>query len=372
MDLLNDSNVLIHSQRLDYDCGDYLKNNSKMSYTGAKVLVVEDNEINKAVIDSILEMFGIGPTFANNGQECLELLNKNKYDLIFMDILMPVMNGLKATYAIRNSLKEYRNIAIVAMTSNSLEKEVEQCYEAGMNEFLNKPIKIELVSTILNKYLNPFKLENSTINETNESYSAVLNDEMVDFSGIDTKEGINRFGGKRDAYYRTIFKFASDLVIETLKFEDFYAQENINENAKFIHTLKGVSGNLSIRKIYNKTVILEKCFLDGTLDENTFLEWIDICTEVKKDILDVHPLKQIKNIKKVGSKKDFNECLTSLKNALEHCSASACEEFLETLRGSSWVHVPNEFLKELCRSIEDYEFEYALNLISRWYYSEKS
>jgi CheY-like chemotaxis protein len=341
-----------------------------MSYNEAKVLVVEDNEINQAVIDGILEMFGIGPTFANNGKECLELLNKNKYDLIFMDILMPVMNGFKATYAIRNSCKEYKDIAIVAMTSNTLENEVEQCYKAGMNEFLSKPIKIELVSRILNKFLVPFRQENTSIYEPSVSYLIGINEEVVHYPGIDIEDGINRFGGKRDAYFRTIFKFVSDLNIETLNFEDFYAQANINENAKFIHTLKGVSGNLSIRKIYNKTVLLEKKFIDRTLDENTFIEWIDICTEVKKDILAVHLIKKEKNVKRIGSSKEFSVCLTSLKTALEHYSASACEEYLETLRGSTWVNVPDIFLEELCKSIEDYEFEYALNLLSKWDYSQ--
>jgi polar amino acid transport system substrate-binding protein len=372
VNLLNDTDVLIHSQKLDYDSGDHLKINSKMSYTEAKVLVVEDNEINQAVIDGILEMFGIGPTFAKNGEECLELLNKNKYDLIFMDILMPVMNGFKATYAIRNSHKEYKDIAIVAMTSNTLDKEVEQCYKAGMNEFLSKPIKIELVSRILNKYLNPFRQEIASISEPSVSYQTGINEELVSCPGIDIDEGINRFGGKRNAYFRTINKFASDLTIEKLKFEDFYAQEKVNENAKFIHTLKGVSGNLSIKKVYNKTVLLEKSFLDGTLDENTFLEWINICTEVKKDILAVHPIKQVKNGKKIGSRIDFSTCLTSLRKALEHYSASACEEFLETLRGSTWDNVPDDFLEELCKSIEDYEFEYALNLLNNWDYSQQN
>ena len=127
--------------------------------SNVNVLVVEDNEINWEVISTLLQMNGISSERAENGKDALELIadknNENRYTLVFMDIQMPVMNGLDATRAIRKLDSDYaRNVPIVAMTADAFSENVTECLNAGMNGHIAKPIDINLVLAEIRKAKN--------------------------------------------------------------------------------------------------------------------------------------------------------------------------------------------------------------------------
>ncbi len=125
----------------------------KLYFENASVLVVEDNEINQEVVKSMLTLFGITPDVAENGQDALNMLEVKQYDLIFMDLLMPIMDGHTATKTIRESDKPYRDTPIIAMTANVVKEEISRCLEEGMNGHIGKPIDLNNLSTYLSQIL---------------------------------------------------------------------------------------------------------------------------------------------------------------------------------------------------------------------------
>ncbi|MBR2281958.1 MAG: response regulator, partial [Spirochaetales bacterium] len=115
---------------------------------GLRILVAEDNDINWEIINVMMQMYGIECTRAENGKRCVEILEasgKGDFDLVFMDIQMPVMNGLDATRAIRSSSCWAAGIPILAMTANAFAEDVSACIDAGMNGHISKPIDLKLV-----------------------------------------------------------------------------------------------------------------------------------------------------------------------------------------------------------------------------------
>jgi len=123
------------------------------SFTGKKVLVVEDNEINRKVMSYNLEPAGIQTTMANDGKEAVKKLERGEqFDLIIMDLQMPVMNGFQATVYIRQKLK--LQIPIIAMTASALKNEELKCLQLGMNEYLTKPFAPEELFKLLEKYFD--------------------------------------------------------------------------------------------------------------------------------------------------------------------------------------------------------------------------
>ncbi len=138
-------------------------NYSQTKYVGASVLVVEDNEINQVVAESILEIFGIEPVIADNGKEALDLLETQHFDLIFMDLLMPVMDGHEATLSIRSSDKPYKDIPIIAMTANVVKEEIKACLAEGMNGHIGKPIDLNVLSIQLDKWLAKYATDTEFI-----------------------------------------------------------------------------------------------------------------------------------------------------------------------------------------------------------------
>ncbi len=117
-----------------------------------KVLIAEDNEINITTISALFKKFmGINPVITRNGKECLEAALKEKFDIIFMDIQMPVMNGMEATAEIRkNSL--YKETPIIAMTAYAYEEDRGKIIESGVSEIIIKPFKNEKIHEIIDKY----------------------------------------------------------------------------------------------------------------------------------------------------------------------------------------------------------------------------
>ena len=123
------------------------------------VLVVEDNEVNQKVAQAMLQHFGIVPSIAENGKLALSMLEKNSYDLILMDCQMPVMDGFETTRLIRESsresgpsLKTDSNVIIIAMTANTTSDDIDNCISCGMNDFIAKPLELEIVGKILGKW----------------------------------------------------------------------------------------------------------------------------------------------------------------------------------------------------------------------------
>ena len=116
---------------------------------GLKVLVVEDNHINQQVALRLLARLGIEATLAENGAEALAMVNARDFDVVFMDMQMPVMDGLEATRAIRRSGGRGRNVPIVAMTANAFAADREACRKAGMNGFLPKPVERDDLLSVL-------------------------------------------------------------------------------------------------------------------------------------------------------------------------------------------------------------------------------
>ena len=126
----------------------------KNSYENVHILVTEDNSINQKLITNVLNRIGIEVTIANNGQEALELFRENEFDMILMDIEMPIMGGLEATGKIlnyeQNNTKEHT--PIVALTANALSGDREMYIGAGMDSYLSKPIELEALNTVLKTY----------------------------------------------------------------------------------------------------------------------------------------------------------------------------------------------------------------------------
>jgi signal transduction histidine kinase/CheY-like chemotaxis protein len=127
-----------------------------MTKYDADVLVIEDNIINQKLVKSILEGMGLKVDIANNGREGVEMRKKNRYDLVFMDIQMPVMNGIEATHAILDyeDAEGVEHVPIVALTANALKGDRERFLGEGMDEYISKPIEMSELIYILNKFLH--------------------------------------------------------------------------------------------------------------------------------------------------------------------------------------------------------------------------
>ena len=137
-------------------------NTSTLDFSGKHILLVEDNELNAEIGIELLNTFKVIIDLAKNGEECIKILEKmpeGYYDLILMDIQMPIMDGYEATKIIRSFNNKNAQIPIIAMTANAFEEDRKHALQLGMNEHLAKPVDIEKLKDVLTKYFNHEKRE---------------------------------------------------------------------------------------------------------------------------------------------------------------------------------------------------------------------
>lgn len=134
-------------------CADEPNSRKENSICGMKVLVAEDNDLNWGILNELLRINGATAWRAENGSECVDMLNKaeeGQYEAVLMDVRMPIMNGLEATCIIRKSKKKWlKEIPIIAMTADAFAEDIQHCVEAGMNGHLAKPVNLDRLLSVL-------------------------------------------------------------------------------------------------------------------------------------------------------------------------------------------------------------------------------
>jgi PAS domain S-box-containing protein len=223
-----------------------------------KVLLVEDNEINQIVAQQNLQNYGLEVVIAQNGKEGLDKAKEQSFDMIFMDLQMPVMDGFEASKKIR----EFdQTTPIIALSAAVMQKDKELTKEAGMDDHLAKPIDLPELQKILQKYLKVSTHQQSNPSKSKKTTHGIISVDMDDF--------LERVNGNEELVKKLLIQF-----YENYKDIDKKLQQNDVESKEFddtMHTLKGVSGNLSMPKLYELSKEVyenkEKSFREQKLPE---------------------------------------------------------------------------------------------------------
>jgi two-component system sensor histidine kinase/response regulator len=230
---------------------------------GARVLLVEDNEINQQVARELLEDAGLVVEVADNGQIALELAQKGAFDLVFMDMQMPVMDGVTATREMRK-LERLANLPIVAMTANAMEQDRRQCMDAGMNDFLIKPIDPHDMQSILLRWVRPRRAAAATVGAVELPVRAVsapaafAEDELPQgISGLDTTLGLSRMMGKKSLYLAMLRRYIAGQRSVAVEMRQALAAGDRPTAERLAHTAKAVSGNIGATLVQERAATLE-------------------------------------------------------------------------------------------------------------------
>ena len=326
---------------------------------GAKILLVEDNEINQELALELLTSNGLKVETANDGQEALDALAVNDFDGVLMDCQMPVLDGYQATGKIREQ-KRFKALPVLAMTANAMAGDREKVLAAGMNDHIAKPINVQEMFTIMAKWITP----SGPIDELGVATKEILEeDEISELPGINVVAGLATCQENHKLYRKLLLKFnqsESDFIDQ---FHQAQRDDDPEAASRCAHSLKGVAGNIGATEVQSAAEALEHgckgglpaaqidILLEGVgsallpvLEGLTLLEKSDSSTAVQAGKLDL---------------KQFKLQLSDLRRLLEDDDTDATEvvEKLEELPG---IAVYAADLKSLGKAIGAYEFELAL------------
>jgi signal transduction histidine kinase/CheY-like chemotaxis protein/HPt (histidine-containing phosphotransfer) domain-containing protein len=339
-------------------------------YPDARILAVEDNAQNRDVVNRMLFLFGIRPEFAVNGIEAIEKTKSKAYDLILMDIQMPDMNGLEATRLIRAREKSdgLAPTPIVAMTAYAMAEDIKASLAVGMDAHITKPIEIGMLKNTLEKYVGSKKAASVAPEAREDQPNEDGAESMPQLDCVNVPEGLARLGNDASLFIRLLLGLKDMLERPQPEFESAISGDMINATARFIHTVKGIAGNLGVTELYRITGELESDMRAHKPQKAKYDEYRKICarifTELDKKLARKVARQERKAPLEAGTDEELAAILEKIVVPLETGDASAVEEILVALKAKKFRKLGRKGVDELVKLAAVFDYDAMLERIS--------
>jgi CheY-like chemotaxis protein len=216
-----------------------------------RILLVDDDELSRRMMGLLLSEKGYNYDTASNGLEAVEAVQSQTYDIVLMDLQMPLMNGFDATRKIRESEGKDKHVPIVALTAMLFDNEVHECMSAGMDECVAKPFDTDTL----------FRLIDSYVDKTNQStFKSELQDSSTEehLTILDVAGALPRFSEDIEVYQRFLKEFIGELPDRVEHFRSTFISGNFLALADSAHNLKGISASMGANQLAYLSQMLDQ------------------------------------------------------------------------------------------------------------------
>lgn len=366
----------------------------KFTAPDAHVLVVDDNQMNIRVIEGILKEYQIQVSYATSGHEAIEVIENMSYDFVFMDHMMPEMDGIETLHRIRNKVGSYyRKVPIIALTANAAPGNREMFLEEGFDDFLEKPVEISVLERVLKRNLPEEKLifqtENSVEVSAAKDIKAHSEPELL-VGDLDVRQGILYCGGRRQ-YLNILKAYYEEGEEKCNHLDQLYQKQDWKNYTIQVHALKSTMKSIGALPLFEKAKSLETAgknkdtdyilqnHEDMILEHQRVMEALKQCPQIQSEQPEPDSGDEKKSIAKVDSmeqaeewmdlpelsEEHFDRLLTELENAVFSFDEEQMLTIVEELQGYQYHH--SSMVKELDpvkKKIEMSDYMPALDMVS--------
>ena len=360
--------VLGNKENVKYDIVDVMEE-VNVCAPNARILVVDDLSINLKVASGLLGLFQIIPTTASSGQEAIDLVQQNEYDIVFMDHMMPNMDGVEATTMIRELGGKYENLTIIALTANAVQDARKMFLANGFNGFLSKPIIVSELNQTLMKWLPPQKIVEKKItedmnNETTDSSAAFI-ETLRHIDDINVEIGLDNFAGAMNMYRETIEIFYKKLIDDCVIMTRFLEENDAANLAIHVHGMKSSLALVGATRMSKVAANMEAASKKGD---------IDYCREqfpaLKEELLVLHeklsaafPDTGVVKEKPLGDAAYLRENVQRALNAADDFDRECCVEAVKNLLTYDFGEPTNGLLEQALSSLNEFNIGNAAEVL---------
>ncbi|MCQ2910869.1 MAG: ATP-binding protein [Clostridia bacterium] len=325
----------------------------------AKALMVDDVELNIKVAVGLLKPIGMQIDKALSGQEAIDKCKKEKYDIIFMDHMMPGMDGIEAAHIIRKISNFYERVPIIALTANAVVGAKEMFIESGMQDFVSKPINTESIIKVIEKWLPKNLIEYlGRSNMSNQESGSDLQIPSIEGINIDTAFKIL---GSKELVLDTLINFHDSIDERSKMIEDYERDNDIENYTIQVHALKSLARTIGADELAELSLYLEQCGKELNIPEikTKTASLLEMYRGFKKklDIICANPVAKVK-----VSDEAILAMIKDLKLSIEDYDLTRAEKIINDLAELD-LGVHKEKFEELQKCINAIDFEGAKNCI---------
>ncbi len=346
------------------------KEKNKIYFKEAKILLVEDNQMNQELAVSLLNSVGLSAMIANNGQEALDMLKKDAFDLVLMDIQMPVMDGLTATKEIRAREDEYfKKVPILAMSARAFRKDTEECFQAGMNAHIVKPIDPSLLYEEMAKFL-PVAAEMPKPDAAGGGTAAVAPEDAEFINkfqrvrDFNASLGLYHANNSRNIYLKMLRGFVRDYGGNSFNLRRLAENSDYAEAERVAHTIKGLGGTIGALQLQRLAASLESDFNQKHCNMSSLNQFLEILGNLIEDLNvaladAATPSEDVTKQKDPLAQEKLRKAASELGEALDTCSSTQCKRIMDEIDGIAFNGDQEILLRKLKEQVDDYDFAEA-------------
>ncbi len=339
----------------------------KIMFKSANVLLVEDDTANQELANYLLTEAGLIVSIAGNGNEALLALQKNHFDLVLMDIQMPVLDGIETTTRIREMDNEYfREIPIVAMSASAMKEDVDRCMSSGMNAYITKPIDppkmYERLAEFLQVVQKEVVVESASASEVDKAFIAAFNA----IPHFNASVGFARASQKDAIYLKVLKTFITDYSSLEDDMRAALNARNREKVARLVHTVKGIAGTIGAEELFNVGCRIES---EGEFAFDKVMDFakniVTLIGQLSPIVNDLTNRIAKSSVKKVESPEATEKLVAMLEHLIvdaENCSTTRCRKDLDSVNGILFSQEITEKLQRLSGYIDEYSFSEAEEL----------
>lgn len=331
----------------------------------ANILIVDDNAINLTVAKGLLAPLHMNIVVASGGKEAISKVKSSVFDIVFMDHMMPDIDGIEATHIIRRLDGEYyKNLPIIALTANAINKARDMFINEGMNDFVAKPIDMNDITSKLRKWLPPEKIKTIT-SEPKASEDQKQEEELV-IDGVDVKAGL-ALAGTTELYKIVLSDYHSVISKKAELISEYQASGNVEAYTIEVHALKSASKLIGALELSELAATLEKCGNDKdfeTINKKTapmlklYKTYIDRLSAFAK--------KEIEQTNGSITREELLQKLADICTALDDFDIDTAKTISDELKGYTLTSDQATFCQKLSEAIDELEYDTAIEIADEW------